>query len=110
MRKNEEEQNKINHKEQTEKNVILNKTVDKTKKIITLFDNDFESNEIKQIKRKKDKMITNKSITLLNNRSLRTLNGSEEYNYKSKIEEEKENDIIKKKKRKLQRQFPEGLN
>ena len=98
LRKNEEEQNKINHKEQTEKNVILNKTVDKTKKIITLFDNDFESNEIKQIKRKKDKMITNKSITLLNNRSLRTLNGSEEYNYKSKIEEEKENDIIKKKK------------
>ena len=84
MRKNEEEKNKINHEEQTEKNVI--------------FDNDFESNEIKQIKRKKDKMITNKSITLLDNRSLRTLNGSETYNYKSKIEEEKENDIIKKKK------------
>ena len=43
LRKNKEEQNKINHEEQTEKNVILNKTVDKTKKIISLFDNNFES-------------------------------------------------------------------
>ena len=96
MRKNEEEKTKDSNEEKTQRSVVLNKTFGKTGNKISLFNENFNSNELSKIDIKR-KMRNNKSIKLSECKSFKGSKNIGE-NYAINSIEEKNDGSIKKKK------------
>ena len=95
-RKNEEEKSKDINEEKTQRSVVLNKTFGKSGNKISLFNDNFTSNEISRINIKK-KIRKNKSLKLSECKSFNGTKNIGENNFIYIIEDKKDNNIKKKK-------------